>query len=297
MPVRSLQVRASFLEFEERLEPETSEACVQGSLVLQMEPTPPDPPSLGTVAIIAEAALYPAVSVAVTQYRQDLNNSGYNTILYTQPINTHQELKSNLTQWYESEDLLGAVLIGRLPYAQFYHPAGDFDAETFICDLYLMDLDGTWSDTNPVDGIYDDHYPFVAGSDIYPEIFVGRIDPSCLSWGSGTASHVNTYLSRLHSYRTGGVQRQDRALVYVDDDWSGYWGARWNNDVGLAYSNRTFEQTDELTRASDWLVRLSQDYQPILQLFSESLTSHHLVSILQYSDLVQISLLLLPLLT
>lgn len=261
VPVKSLQVRASFLDFEERLEPETSEACVLGSLASQMEPTPPDPPSSGTVAIIVENTLYPAVSVAVTQYRQDLNNSGYRTILYTQPIDTHQELKGNLTQWYESEDLLGAILIGRLPYAQFYHPAGDFEAETFICDLYLMDLDGTWSDTNPKDGIYDDHYPFVAGSDIYPEIFVGRIDPSCLSWGSGTASHVNTYLSRIHSYRTGGAQRQNRALVYVDDDWSGYWGSRWDIDVGLAYSNRTFEQTDELTRASDWLNRLSQDYQ------------------------------------
>ena len=261
VPVRSLQVRASSLEFEGRVEPETSEACVRGSLALQTGPSPPDPPSLGTIAIIVEDTLYPAVSVAVTQYRQDLNNSGYNTILYTQPIDTHQELKGNLTHWHESEDLLGAVLIGRLPYAQFYHPAGDFDAETFICDLYLMDLDGTWSDTNPKDGIYDDHYPFMAGSDIYPEIFVGRIDPSCLSWGSGTASHVNTYLSRIHSYRTGGVQRQGRALVYVDDDWSGYWGSRWDNDVGLAYSNRTFEQTDELTRASDWLNRLSQDYQ------------------------------------
>ena len=261
VPVRSLQVRASSLEFEGRVEPETSEACVRGSLALQPGPSPPDPPSLGTIAIVVEATLSPAVSVAVTQYRQDLNNSGYNTILYTQPIDTHQELKGNLTHWYESENLLGAVLIGRLPYAQFYHPAGDFEAETFICDLFLMDLDGTWSDTSPTDGIYDDHYPFVAGSDIYPEIFVGRIDPSCLSWGSGTANHVNTYLSRIHSYRTGGVQRQDRALVYVDDDWSGYWGSRWDNDVGLAYPNRTFEQTDELTRAGDWLNRLSQDYQ------------------------------------
>ncbi len=249
---------------------------MRDSLASQMEPAPPDPPSLGTVAIILEDTLYPAVSAAVTQYRQDLNNSGYGTILYTQPIDTHQELKGNLTQWYESEDLLGAVLIGRLPYAQYHHPgATGFGAETFICDLYLMDLDGTWSDTNPADGIYDDHYPFVAGSDIYPEIFVGRIDPSCLSWGSGTASHVNTYLSRLHSYRTGGVQRHDRALVYVDDDWSGYWGSRWDNDVGLAYSNRTFEQTYEWTRASDWLNRLSQDYQMGHVCVHSSPTAHY----------------------
>ncbi len=215
-----------------------------------------------TIAIIVQDSLYPDVSMAVAQYRQDLNSSGYNTLLYADPIETHEELKGNLTHWYASEGLVGAVLIGSLPYAQFYHNAtSGFPAETFICDLYLMDLDGTWSDDNPADGIFDGHSA-APDADIYPEIFVSRIDPSCLTWGSGDANHVNTYLSRAHSYRNGGVKRQRRALVYIDDDWARSKGEQWNNDVGLVYSNRTFVSLPTWTNATDWLEnRLLQDYQ------------------------------------
>lgn len=215
-----------------------------------------------TVAIIVQDSLYPDVSVAVEQYRQDLNKSGYETLLYTDPIETHEELKNNLTQWYKSSGLIGAVLIGRLPYAEFYHPAtSGFWAETFICDLYLMDLDGTWLDNNPVDGIFDGHTA-ASDADIYPEIFVSRIDPSSLSWGSGDASHVNSYLSRAHTYRTGGLRRQRRALVYIDDDWAGGIGKKWDNDVGLAYPTRTSVMLSSWTNATDWAEnRLPQDYQ------------------------------------
>jgi len=221
------------------------------------------PQGLGTVVIVVESSLYSSVSAAVTQYRQDLNDTGYHTILYTNPISTAEELKANLSGWYDSEDILGAVLIGRLPYAQYYHPAaGAFSAETFICDLFLTDLDGTWSDTNPTDGIYDAHSS-TTGTDIFPEIFLGRIDPTCLTWGTSVANHVNTYLARIHSYRIGGVSRNRQALFYIDDDWSGYWGTRWSNDGGLAYSLVTSVNLPTTsTTASDWLnTRITQNYQ------------------------------------
>jgi hypothetical protein len=218
-----------------------------------------------TVAIIVESTLYPSVSAAVNQYRQDLNNTGYNTILFTEVLSTAEELKANLTQWYESENLIGAVLIGRLPYAQFHHEAaGNFSASTFICDLFLMDLDGNWTDDNPADGIYDGHSAESPVNDIYPEIFIGRIDPTCLSWKTNVSDEVNKYLARIHEYRTGGIQRSRRALVYVDDDWAYEvpWGAQWAADVGLSYPNRTVVLTPEWTNATDWLTnRILQDYQ------------------------------------
>ncbi len=123
-----------------------------------------------------------------------------------------------------------------------------------------MDLDGTWNDASLNDGIYDEHYA-TAGTDIFPEIFVGRIDPTCLSWGS-VASNINTYLSRLHDYRTGGVARVHRALFYVDNDWIS-WGYSWSYDGGLAYGNRTLvSMPGTYTNATDWVTnRLIQDYQ------------------------------------
>ena len=227
-----------------------------------MGPAPPKPPPTETIAIIVQYALYANVSAQVTQYRQDLNDSGYNTILYTSPIDTPKQLKGNLTQWYTSDHIVGAVLIGRLPYAQYFHDdSPPFVDETFICDLYLMDLDGNWWDINPPDGIYDVHNA-TAPADIYPEILIGRIDPECLTWGGTVASNINTYLARLHSYRTGGVQRQRRALVYVDDDWAPDSSAAWAGDVSLAYPTVTLVDVPKTwTNASDWLNRLAQDYQ------------------------------------
>ncbi|TFG34033.1 hypothetical protein EU527_05380 [Candidatus Thorarchaeota archaeon] len=215
-----------------------------------------------TIAIIVQNSIYSGIVSAVNQYRQDLNDSGYNTILYTQPVNTAEELKGNLSEWFDSSGLVGAVLIGRLPYAEFHHDATtSFSAETFICDLFLMDLDGTWSDTSPIDGIYDTHYA-TTGTDIYPEIFVGRIDPTCLSWDSVT-NNINTYLSRVHDYRTGGVTRDRRGLFYIDNDWAGYWGSRWASDGAFAYSTHTLVQTPTTyTNATDWLTnRILQNYQ------------------------------------
>lgn len=131
------------------------------------------PQNLGTVVIVVENSLYYSISAAVTQYRQDLNDTGYHTILYNASISTAEQLKANLSTWYDSENILGAVLIGRLPYAEFYHPAGNgFSAETFICDLFLTDLDGTWSDTNPSDGIYDAHSSTTGTDSSFPSSFL-----------------------------------------------------------------------------------------------------------------------------
>ncbi len=228
----------------------------------------PKPPPTETVAIIVENAIYSSVSSSVAQFRQDLNNTGYNTILYTQVFSNHVELKGNLTSWYNTyTNFVGAVLIGRLPYAQYWHPANasyGWIAQTFICDVYLMDLDGLWWDINPTDGIYDKHNA-TGSADVYPEIFVGRIDPQCLTWGT-VAGNINTYLGRVHSYRTGGVQRQSRALTYIDDDWVPWADGTYDNWpawLNTPYPTRTDVHTPSTwTNATDWLTnRIIQDYQ------------------------------------
>ena len=216
-----------------------------------------------TIAVIVESSIFPNVSEAVFQYRKDLNDTGYHTILYTNHIATAEVLKTLLSSWYESDNLVGAVLIGRLPYARFHHDESlEFSAETFICDLFLMDLDGQWSDENPTDGVYDTHSSSPL-TDRFPEIFVGRIDPSCLTWGSGVVEHITNYLNRIHDYRTGGIQRNRRAIAYIDDDWSGRWGARWSADLGLAYKDYTSVRLPTTnTNATDWRInRLTQNYQ------------------------------------
>ncbi len=237
----------------ENIIPVSSLSAIESEIVV--------PEELGTVAIVVQNSLFSSITAAVTQYRQDLNDTGYHTILYTNSISTAEELKANLSSWYDSEDLLGAVLIGRLPYAEYHHGTENgWSAETFICDLFLTDLDGTWSDTNPSDGIYDSHSS-TTGTDIFPEIFLGRIDPTCLTWGTSIA-HINTYLARIHDYRTGGVTRNHQALFYIDDDWIP-WAPSWSSDAAPAYSTRTLVYSPgTTTTASDWLnTRVTQNYQ------------------------------------
>ncbi len=247
--------------------------------------TVPKPPPTETVAIIVQNTIYSSISSAVTQYRQDLNDSGYQTILYTSVLTTAEQIKSNLTNWYNTyTNFVGAVLIGRLPYAQFYHPTTynpqTYNAETFICDLFLQDLDGNWYDINPTNGIYDKHNAS-ASANIYPEIYIGRIDPQSLVTGSikgpgGTVvDYLNMYFARLHSYRIGGVQRQRRALTYIDDDWIP-WATTYDNAVQQAYSTTTLVYTPgTTTTATDWLnTRLPSNYQWTHLCAHSSATTH-----------------------
>ncbi|TFG02955.1 MAG: hypothetical protein EU542_03650 [Promethearchaeota archaeon] len=217
-----------------------------------------------TIVIVVENSLWgvSVVQTAVNQYILDLQNTGFTTILYTNAISTVQSLKSLLQSWYTSYSISGAALIGNLPYAQYYHPAiTGFSAETFICDLYLMDLDGNWWDLN-TDGVYDKHNAS-GGGDIFPEIYIGRIDATNrVLGGQSNSQDIVTVLNRFHSYRIGGVSRSHKAITYIDDDWQP-WANTWSNWLSYAYSNRDDINTPKTwTNSTDWLNnRLVQDYE------------------------------------
>ncbi|TFF96286.1 hypothetical protein EU546_01735 [Candidatus Thorarchaeota archaeon] len=227
-----------------------------------------------TVGIVIADSVYPSIVGGLGRYEGDLEGSGYQTVVHSDHLQTHQQLKSLIVNWSQLYSLAGVVLIGRLPYAEFYQPPSPyFDAEVFICDLYLMDLDGSWWDLDS-DGIFDKHNASL-GADIHPEIFVGRIDPTCLTWVENPSEQINGYLDKLHAYRTGDVQRSDRALSYIDDDWSTPWGSMWNLEIGLAYSNRTLVNEPQMTKASGWLNYLAEDYQWAHLCAHSSPTTHY----------------------
>jgi len=206
-----------------------------------------------------------AIRTAVQQYRLDLNNTGYHTILFTNYIANVSYLKQIIQGYYYSDQISGVVLIGPLPSAFFYHPAStNFSAETFICDLFLTDLDGQWIDGPTPDGVYDFHYDSLG--DIYPEIYLGRIDASTRTLGGQTnAQNILNVLNRIHSYRTGGVARTHQAITYIDDDWQIYANGtndNWPSWLQNPYPVRTDVHTPAtFTNATDWLNRMTQNYE------------------------------------
>ncbi|NHK30682.1 MAG: hypothetical protein FK730_04980 [Asgard group archaeon] len=223
-----------------------------------------------TIGIIVDPALWAIGSTVqnpINQYKKDLEDTGYQVLLHTATIGNVQQIRTFLQNWYSTHGISGATLIGNLPYARFYHPAIATyfpNPETFICDLFLMDLDGNWTDANPSDGVYEEHNNGLG--DIYPEIYIGRIDATTRSYGGLTnAQEIVSLLNKIHSYKTGGLSRTHQAITYIDDTWQSWADGTvddWPAWLDSPYPIRTDVHTPTtLTNGTDWLIRINQDYE------------------------------------
>jgi len=200
------------------------------------------------IDILLYAPLYTETIDSLNVYISDLESEGYtvqlDTIRGTDPLFVRNHLDSLLVN-----DLVGAVLIGEIPFA-WYEMTSAEGREEFPIDLYLMDLDGNWID-NDSDGLFDDHT-----GNKEPEIWTGRIYAHSMTWGN-EAYLVNNYLSKAHKYRTGGFNIPQKALAYVDDDWYGF----GNCDLDLLYDTVDVVRDYNTTTASDFRMRLNDAYE------------------------------------
>lgn len=166
----------------------------------------------GQILVLVNSVLYPAVKNAIDQYVQDLACEGYFATTFTVNGGTPNELREFLKS---KRPIAGAVLIGNLPTAWF-EMDDDFDDtySEFPCDLYYMDLNGTWSDPDN-DGKFSVH-----ANNVQPEIWIGRLwTPTS---NGNDADLITDYFQRNHAFRKGWFGHSNRALAYVDDDWVGF---------------------------------------------------------------------------
>jgi len=131
-----------------------------------------------------------------------------------------------------------------------------------------MDLDGFWDDT---DGDLDFETHNDGQGDLYPEIWIGRINPEILNNLNHLTAYQN-YFNRNHAYRNGTLSRPHKQLVYIDDDWS-HWYSEWLGDM-TAYTNITAVYNNATTTASDYMNELTQDYE-FVHLFVHSFYYQH----------------------
>lgn len=217
-------------------------------------------PSNETVAIIVESSIRLSIQSAVNTYEKDLKATGYTVIKYDANITNANSLRNLLKEYYQNNNTVGAVLIGNLPSIWFKDPATGYN-EVFECDLFFMDLDGDWWDING-DGIYDVHNA-TSGSDVHPEIYIGRIDASSRTLGSGNTADISSLLNRFHSYRKNTSKREHKALMYIDDDWQGEANGTWDN--WTAWIDNAYPDHDDIhtptswTNETNWLYRLSNN--------------------------------------
>ena len=116
--------------------------------------------NLPRINIYVNSAIYNSISSEIQQYQQDVIAQNYSVSVISWSNTDVEVLRQHLMTAY-SQGLVGAILIGDLPYklGRNYDSAW-FVNRYFPCDLYLMDFDGAWNDMNG-DNIIDlDPGPF-----------------------------------------------------------------------------------------------------------------------------------------
>lgn len=175
-------------------------------------------PRSATLSILIDADLYPSITAALSQHQADLIAEGYTVYSETVSGGTPTDIKAWVQQRYDtgSDEIL---FVGDITAAW-----AEVSGSVFPSDLFYMDLDGDWQDTDS-DGDYDAH---TAGSgDEGPEVYVARIYAGTLDYDT-EANMVNGYFAKAHAYRTGTLKQPWRGLEYVEEDW-------YNMDVYLRY--------------------------------------------------------------
>jgi hypothetical protein len=138
---------------------------------------------------------------------------GYFATVYQVKGGTPQQFRDFLKMHLP---MVGTVLVGSIAVPWFEMHGSDFNngSSEFPCDLYYMDLNGTWADSD-ADGKFDDHR-----GDVNPEIFVARMWTP--TGGGNDATLLKNYFLRNHQFRKGLQGYSRTGLAFVEDDWQGF---------------------------------------------------------------------------
>lgn len=177
------------------------------------------------VLIVVEHNLYAQIGSAVSSLATALGMDGYVTGVFDFAGGTAEDLRATLISLYNEPDSLdGAIFIGDLPHVVFemicWKGSDDEGYASFPCDLFFMDMNGTWSDTlteglvQPGNGKYD---TWSGNQSI--EIWMGRI-PTHKFASLGTEAELATsYIKRNREHRTASAT-YPYGLSFADDDWA-----------------------------------------------------------------------------
>lgn len=189
------------------------------------------------ILIIVKNNVYSAIPLYIIRYAHDIHNAfGCAVDIVSVNGETAPQIRA-LIQSY-STNLDGTVLIGDIIPAFYYHPDSiesdtiSWEEETFPCDLYYMDINGTWQLKNDGSGAYDGHT-----GNVKPEIFVGRINTATM--GRDEIQELIYYFDKDHQYWTGQkALNKQRALTFTGPDWNNtnFW-----DSVAPLYGNNYYD--------------------------------------------------------
>ena len=182
------------------------------------------------INIYVNSTIYSSLSSDFSDYISNIQNQGYDVNVFVWSNDAAMDataLKLNLTYYYNNSNLKGAIMVGKLPYAMARGTDTYGQMYNFPCDLYLMDLDGQWTDHSG-DNVWDLDYNLPPSlfehsngtGDDTPEIWVARIGNFSIQSGFNYANELNNYFQRNSQFRNGDFGPRNKALLYIDDDWT-----------------------------------------------------------------------------
>lgn len=226
-----------------------------------------DPP---LVDLYVQESLYliPSVSEAIESYVVDKTLLGNHRMdVYTVSGVGAADFRDTLAVSH-ADGMTGAVLVGDLPEMIFEMDDSFGSYDSFPCDLYFMDLDGEWNDTDG-DNKMDYH-----GGDLEADIWISRIKPSMFTTDIASILLVG-YLDKVHDYFTGELRANHSALLYIDDDWSA-WGNLYAWNISELYPEPVLIADNAATRGDDYIEnRVPGEYEFIQVHVHSSPTVHY----------------------
>lgn len=254
-----------------RPKPLHSVARARGPLVLSKDLAAPgargrpraDPTN--RICLIVHSNALAGAGAAVTNFLADLEAEGYLPLLYAYSGGSAEDLRAYLAALYaEPGSLEGAILIGDLPHVvyEMYQDWGwGEEYEDFPCDLFYMDLNGTWSDANHASPFAAGKYD-ARGGDLDLEIWVSRLKADNLPMAGTESVLLNAYFDKNRRYRTDQLRPARRALLYNDDDWSDMMPDDAAT-IGLTYGDDHLRvvRDAENTTADDYLRHMTNAYE------------------------------------
>ncbi|HOX43317.1 MAG TPA: hypothetical protein PK668_06955 [Myxococcota bacterium] len=190
--------------------------------------------------LLAPTQLLADLGPQLVQYQADAATEGARVLTRAWTGGTLADLRALLVDERARHAVEGAWLLGSLP-AAWYEQTAFETWEEFPTDVYLLDLDATWTDAD-ANGRFEGH------TAITTELFVSRLD--------GSLAQLQAYFAKLHAYRTGGSLVTPSAFIFKDDDWSDYVaGVDWGLDALYTVFHK-LEALADTTRAN-YLARMT----------------------------------------
>lgn len=201
--------------------------------------------------IIAENSICDTLINELRTYSEDVHAIyGYGIYLVSLENATAAQLRSLIISY--QNNLCGVLLVGDVGEAWYEIDQDPLTGyyEKWPCDLYFMDLDGTWTDSDN-NGIFDGH-----SGNQNPDIFLARLSTVGLSGLGSESALIKRQLSKSHDFWwKSSFQSPETALNYVGQNINFCPNGQYlypvfasHNYVDIRYNNYPISSTDFLTR-------------------------------------------------